>query len=268
MKLFFYIIFIFSCILKAQDSLLTFLPSEKFIPSFTASGTEHRISYAKQLNNNSFIGSLGGVFPAARVRYKKMDCIISVGSTLYTTLRSAGIKYSVTNADFYVDLMFDFLLSEYSALRLGSGHTSHHLVDDGVAAFGSSSVINYARDYYQIFFVQHIPLIHGFTYGGMYYTYSFLINSRRDGQLLVQCGADGGNIVVWKSFTLYTAFDLKARSEVDYAATQSYQAGIRIMDEYFRSIRFAYTYRTGIDDRGQFYNQRITYHSLGLYFDF
>jgi len=269
MKQFFCIILFSLSLLKAQDSsVITLFPDEKYIPSFTASGTEHRISYAKQLNNNSFTGSLGGLFPAALVNYKGIKCIVSIGSTLYTTLKSAGIRYNVTNADFYVDVLFDFYLSDYSALRFGSGHTSHHLVDDGVAAIGAASVINYARDYYQLFYVHQVSVLRGFAYGGTYYSHSFLINSRRDGQFLLQLGADGGNITLWKPIVAYAAFDFKLRSEVTYGSTQSYQAGIRVMNEHFRSIRIAYTYRTGIDDRGQFYNQRNTQHSLGLYFDF
>lgn len=255
--------------LSAQDSnAITFFPEKKFIPSFTASGTEHRISYAKQLNNNLLSGSLGGFFPAALIRYQKVECIVNVGSTMYTSLKSSGIKYNVLTADFYVDVTFDFLLSECSALRLGSGHTSHHLADDGVLSFGAANVLNYARDYYQIFYIHHLPAIRGFVYGGTYYSYSFLINERKDSQFLFQAGAEWGNIILWKHIAMYMAFDLKVRSEVKYSSTQSYQTGIRVMNENFRAVRFAYTYRKGIDDRGQFYHQQNNYHSLGLYLDF
>ncbi|MFA6541734.1 MAG: DUF1207 domain-containing protein, partial [Bacteroidota bacterium] len=251
-----------------ERSLITLLPDKKFIPSFTAGGTEHRISYAKLLSEGSFIGSLGGFFPAALITIGGKECLIGVGSTLYTTLQSGGIKYNVTNADFYVDLTFDVPVTEQAVIRFGAGHTSHHLVDDGVAAAGAGNVLNYARDYYQLFYVHRLPLIRGFLYGGTYYTYSFLINSRRDGQFLFQAGADGGNIPLYSSIALYGAVDFKVRSEVNYGSTQSYQVGIRTMNELYRAIRFAYTYRTGIDERGQFYNRHIDQHSLGLFFDF
>ncbi len=255
------------CSAQENDGI-TFLPKKKFIPSFTASGTEHRISYAKLLTEKSFIGSLGGIFPAAMIHLGGKEILVSVGSTMYTTLKSAGVRYSVTNADFYVDVMFDVPVSEHGVGRFGAGHTSHHLVDDGVASIGAANVINYARDYYQLFYLHMIPVIRGFVYGGTYYTYSFLINMRRDGQFLLQAGADGGNVELYKNVVLYSAFDIKFRSEVGYASTQSYQVGIRVMNEQYRAIRFAYTYRTGIDDRGQFYDHHINHHSLGLFFDF
>ena len=262
------LLFSFSASLCAQERIITFLPEKKFVPSFTASGTEHRISYAKSLTEGSFIGSLGGFFPAALITIDGKECLIGVGSTLYTTLQSGGVKYNVTNADFYVDLTFDVPVAEQSVVRFGAGHTSHHLVDDGVATRGAGAVLNYARDYYQLFYMHKLSLIRGFLYGGTYYTYSFLINSRRDGQFLFQIGTDGGNIPFYKSVALYGAVDFKVRSEVNYGSTQSYQVGIRTMNEQYRAIRFAYTYRTGVDERGQFYDQYIHQHSLGLFFDF
>jgi len=258
-----------SSLLTAQDSsVISFIPKKQFIPSFTASGTEHRLSYAKHLSSGAFFAGLGGSFPAAIVRYHGIECLITVSGTVYTTLANAGIKYQVTNADYYADVTFDIPVAHETVLRLGSGHTSHHLVDDAVITLGNSNVLNYARDYYQFFLVQNIPLLRCFVYGGTYYNHSFLVNVRRDGQFLFQLGADGGNIHLFHTFELYAAFDIKFRSEVNYGSTQSYQLGFRTRNELFRAARIAYTYRTGMEERGQFYNQRASTHSIGLYFDF
>ncbi len=255
--------------LSAQERFqLTFVPDKQFIPSFTASGTEHRISYAKQFSSPSYRAALGGSFPMLHVRWTEFECLVNVSGTVYTTLESAGIKYQVTNADYYADVSFDIPLSDQTVLRLGSGHTSHHLVDDAVIALGNARVINYARDYFQMFVVHTVPQIRGFVYGGTYYNHSFLANVRRDGQFLLQCGADGGNYSLYGPISLYAAVDLKLRSEAAYASTQSYQIGIRAQGNPFRAVRLAYTYRTGMDDRGQFYTQRNRYHSAGIYFDF
>jgi len=263
------LLLMFSSFLAAQDSsIITFIPKKQFIPSFTASGTEHRLSYAKHLSSGAFFAGLGGSFPAAIVRYRGWECLISVSGTVYTTLANAGVKYQVTNADYYADITFDIPLALETVLRLGSGHTSHHLVDDAVLSLGNSSVLNYARDYYQFFLVQNISLLRGFVYGGTYYNHSFLVNVRRDGQFLYQFGADGGNIPLFYTFELYGAFDIKFRSEVNYGSTQSYQFGVRTRNELFRAARLAYTYRTGMEERGQFYNQRTSTHSIGLFFDF
>ncbi len=260
---------IFVCTLSAQDDpFITLLPKEQFVPSFTASGTEPRLSYSKDVNKGVFNAGLGGSVRAALVRLYGMECLVSVSGTVYTTLASAGVKYNVTNADYYADVTFDIPAAERTMLRIGSGHTSHHLVDDAVIQFGSPSVINYARDYLQLFVVQHLPSIRGFVYGGTYFTHSFLLNTRKDGQFLLQLGADGGNLPLFGPVELYGAFDLKFRGEVNYGSTQSYQIGIRARNDLFSAVRLAFTHRTGMEERGQFYDQRITTQSIGLFFDF
>ncbi len=264
----FFILLSCSSFLAAQDGgVIAFVPDTQFVPSFTASGTEHRLSYAKDLANGTFFAGLGGSFPAAVVRYKGVECLVSVSGTVYTTLASAGVKFRVTNADYYADVTFDIPVSGETVLRLGAGHTSHHLVDDAVISL-SASVLNYARDYVQLFAVQQLPIIRGFAYAGTYYNRSFIINKHRDGLFLFQFGADGGNLPLYQSLELYSAFDIKFRREVNYASTQSYQIGVRTRNNRFRAIRLAYTFRTGMEERGQFYNQRSTTQSIGLFFDF
>ena len=264
----FLLIFLSSLLMAQDSSFVTLIPDTRFIPSFTASGTEHRISYAKYLTNESFFAGLGGSFPAAIVRYKRIECLITVSGTVYTTLASSGVKFQVTNADYYADVTFDIPVSDATVLRFGSGHTSHHLVDDAVIALGTARVLNYARDYLQFFAVENAPVIRGFVYGGTYYSHSFLINTHRDGQFLFQAGADGGNFPLFHPLELYGAADIKFRSEVNYGSTQSFQIGVRAKKENFRAIRLAYTFRTGMDERGQFYDQRTANHSIGLFFDF
>ncbi|MCK9409500.1 MAG: hypothetical protein WCX28_01655 [Bacteriovoracaceae bacterium] len=259
-----------SSITYAQDSsVISFIPEKVFVPSFTADGTAHRLSYAKDLSSGTFFAGLGGSFPAASVRYGGIECLIAVSGTVYTTLNDGGVKFRVTNADYYADVTFDFPITKATVLRLGSGHTSHHLVDDAVLIPGAAAqVINYARDYYQLFVVQNVTPIRGFVYGGTYYDHSYLVNVRKDGQFLFQFGADGGNLPLFYTLSLYGALDIKLRGAVNYGSTQSYQIGIRSKNENNHGARLAYTYRTGMEERGQFYHQRITLQSIGLFFDF
>jgi hypothetical protein len=250
-------------------SPVTLVPDTSFIPSFTADGTAHRLSYAKDLSSGSFFAGLGGSFPAALVQYAGLECLITVSGTVYTTLADGGVKFLVTNADYYADVTFDLPVTKQTVVRLGSGHTSHHLVDDAVLAPGGAArVINYARDYYQLFVVEQFPAMRGFLYGGVYYDHSYLENVRRDGQFLYQFGADGGILPLFHTVALYSAVDVKFRGAVNYSSTQSYQIGIRAKNGSSRNVRLAYTYRTGVEERGQFLHQRITIQSIGLFFDF
>lgn len=250
------------------DSLITFLPKQKYVSIFTANGNEHRISYNKLLNRNSLIGSMGGIFPVANVRIGGLDAQVSLASSIYTFLNSAGIRFQVVNVDFFVDVYADIKLSSSSTARIGWGHTSQHLADDAFESLGYTKSVNYARDFYQFFWIYQVPLIKGFVYGGTYYNYSFLINTRIDGEFLLEAGSEFLNIPIYKSVNFYSAVDIKLRSELAYGSTQSYQAGLKIQNELLNAIRIAYTYRTGIEERGQFYNQRNDYHTIGIFFDF
>jgi hypothetical protein len=255
-------------VLPQSRPMITLVPDTLFIPSFTADGTAHRLSYTKDLGSEAFYAGLGGSFPAAIVRAAGLECLVTVSGTVYTTLVSAGVKFQVTNADYFADVTFDIPVAPATVVRLGSGHTSHHLVDDAVLAPGGAArVINYARDYYQLFVLQRVEAMRGFVYGGAYYDHSYLENVRNDGQFLLQFGGDGGNIPLYGPLELYAAADVKLRGAVNYGSTQSYQLGIRARNPFGRSARLAYTYRTGMEERGQFIRSRATVQSIGLYFD-
>lgn len=247
-------------------SFLTLLPEKKFIPSFTASGTEHRISYNKQLTRGIFIGSMGGIFPVATVQYNDVLCQISAAGSVYTSLQNAGVKFKVTTVDFYADIFFDFPISDESVIRFGWGHTSHHLADDAMVQ--QVDPINYARDYYDLFFIRTIEHINGFAYGGLYWSYSFLINRNIGRKILPEVGAEATIVSLTHSVAAYSAVDFKFRGELNYGATQSYQIGIKSENAGFRALRVAYTFRTGVEDRGQFYYLRSTLHTVGVFFDF
>ncbi len=250
------------------DSLITFLPKQKYVSTFTANGNEHRISYNKLLNRNSLIGSMGGIFPMANIHLGELDAQVSIASSIYTFLNSAGLRFQVVNVDFFVDMYVDVKLSPLATARIGWGHTSQHLVDDAFESLGYTKSINYARDFYQFFLIHQVPLIKGYFYSGTYYNYSFLIDKRIDGKFLWEAGSEFLNIPIYNKILFYSAVDIKLRSELAYGATQSYQIGFKVQNELLNSIRIAYTYRTGIEERGQFYNQRNNYHTIGMFFDF
>ncbi len=247
------------------DSLIQFLPDNKIISALSASGTEHRISYNKFFEKGLFVGSMGGRFPIANFYLNNWMCQISAASSIYTTLENAGVKYNVTNVDFYVDVDFDIPLYQETIIRSGWGHTSHHLVDDAIAE--GRTAINYARDFYKIFLFQNFPGSNGFVYGGITWTYSFLINKNIGRKIMPEVGGDITLFSFNANSALYAAADIKFRGELNYASTQSCQAGIKIQNKTLRAVKIAYTFRTGAEERGQFYNERIQYQTLGIFFD-
>jgi len=62
--------------------------------------------------------------------------------------------------------------------------------DDAFESLHIQKSVNYARDFYQLFFIHQLPFIKGFVYGGTYYNYSFLIDKRIDGKFLWEIEAN------------------------------------------------------------------------------
>jgi hypothetical protein len=248
-----------------QTSGLVLFPRDPIFPKFLADGSVEQFSLAKDVMTRRIIGSIGGVERLFQFSTADGTLIqIGAGATLYGSfIRSPG-QLQVVTADFYVDFPLDFRFSDHFAIRTGWGHHSAHLVDDGIEQLGLAS-INYAKDYIPLFAAYTIPSIAVTLYGGVRFDY-FTI-PERNAHSVFQIGVQGGDLPVWSLGHLYGAVDIKIRSEVNWGTTQSYQVGLKFLEQGTSGFRFAYTYRTGIDDRGQFYQNRTTVSLVGVYFD-
>jgi hypothetical protein len=244
---------------------VVFFPHDRIFPKFLADGAVEQFSLAKDAMTRNLVGSIGGIQRIVQFTHSSGTLIqIGVGATMYGSfIRSPG-QLQVVTADFYVDLPLEFRFSDRFAVRTGWGHYSAHLVDDGIEQLSLSS-INYAKDYIPLFAAYDIPSISVTTYGGVRFDY-FTI-PERNAHTLFQFGLQGGDLAVFSIGHLYGAVDIKIRSEVNWGTTQSYQIGLKFLEQGSSGFRFAYTYRTGIDDRGQFYQNRTTVSLVGVYFD-
>jgi len=256
-----------SCAFGQEGALsLSWLPKDRLMPVFAANSTEHRMSLTRILKNNQYIGGMGGMFPVVTATLAGHEVQFGIGGTLYTQFLRSRAHLEVVNADFYADFLIDYRLDDERVLRIGMGHTSQHLVDDALEILGYQKSINYVRDYLQSFFLQRIGVMKGFVYGGFYYQYRFRIPQPGNYHWLFEIGGEGLNEEITTNLFVYLAVDIKFREESNFATTQSYQAGFRLKGS-AHSLRLAYSYRTGIEERGQFYLQRIHWNTLGLFFE-
>jgi hypothetical protein len=188
-----------------------------------------------------------------------------LAATVYATLYRKPDVVEVHTACFFVDFLFDIQISEYLTLRTGYGHYSSHLVDDGVDKL-QISAINYAKDYIPLVAAYRIIDPNIWLYGGIRFdTYTIPEYQKRWN---MQFGIQGGNFLITKDIKLYSALDIKFKSEASWGSIQSYQVGLKFFESFSNALRIAYTYRTGLDDRGQFYKEHVKLSTLGLYFDF
>lgn len=242
-----------------------FFPSHSLFPKLYADGTVHQLALSKNLLTGRFIGAIGGL--QRILQFNIYDYLIqtSLAATVYTTLYRKPDVVEVHTACFFVDLLFDIQISRYLTLRTGYGHYSSHLADDGVDKLRINA-INYAKDYIRLIAAYRIIEPSLWLYGGIRFdTYTIPEYHKRWN---LQFGFEGGNFQITEEIKLYGAIDIKFKSESSWGSTQSYQVGLKFFESFSNALRLAYTYRTGLDDRGQFYKEYVNLSTLGLYFDF
>jgi len=250
---------------NASEETSEFFPRQSLFPKLYADGTAQQFSLSKDLLTRRFIGAIGGL--QRIIQFKFYDYLVqtSLGATVYATLYRKTDVVEVHTACFFVDLLFDIQFSENFILRTGYGHYSAHLVDDGVDKL-QIKAINYAKDYIPLIAAYRIINPDLWLYGGIRFdAYSIPEYHKRWN---LQFGIEGGDFPITENIKLYGAVDIKFKSEASWGSTQSYQVGLKFLESFSNALRFAYTYRTGLDDRGQFYKALVKLSTLGLYFDF
>ena len=248
----------------SQESPWILFPEPRVFPRLLADGTAPGISINKDLRNRTWIGGIGGLAPVLQYRSGPWTFQAGIGANVFASLNRKPKLLEVVTADFFVYLPLDIGIGERLAIRTGYGHYSAHLADDGIEILQLHSV-NYAKDFVPLLCAYRLPEIGGLVYGGMridYYTIP-----ATGSNWVAQAGIEAGNLPLSSWLSAYAAMDLRFKSEVAWAATQSYQIGVKIGTGSAGAVRLAFTVRTGIDDRGQFFRNRATRHLFGAYLD-
>ncbi len=247
------------------DTPTGFFPENRIFPKFFADGTAEQFSLSKDAFTRQWIGGIGGILRVYQFMYGTAVIQIGIGSTVYASLFKEPDVVNVQTVNFFVDVPIEIRFNKMFAVRTGYGHYSAHLADDGIEALKLHS-INYAKDYLPLFLAYNLDSLGSCIYGGVRFdAYTIPEYNKRWN---IQLGIEGGNYEIFSGVKLYGAVDIKFKSEVAWATTQSYQIGIKILEKGSHDVRIAYTYRTGIDDRGQFYKNKLNLSLIGVYFDF
>jgi hypothetical protein len=249
----------------SQDDTLHFsmFPGKRIFPLLTADGTAHGMSINRVTDNREWIGAIGGAVPLAQAELGGKVVQVGAAVTTFNRIIKTPGHITVYTIDYKVDFPLDLRLQSM-AFRVAFGHVSCHFVDDGIEILHQHSV-SYVRDYLTFAASVNIPLIRGFVYGGADWNYHY---EPIADPWIVQIGAEGANVNLADWARFYAAFDVKFRQNLAWGTTQSYQAGIRFSIKHDYALRLAYTFRTGFEERGQFFGQKETLHLAGLFIDF
>jgi hypothetical protein len=249
---------------EETSSAFHFFPSSKIFPLFTADGLAHQLSLSRVTENRDWIGAIGGSIPLVQFNPSDATLQASVAVTVFNRLVKTPGHLEVYTVDYKVDFPIDARFQQL-ALRVGLGHLSCHFSDDAIELYGKRS-IQHVNDYVTLAAAYDLPVIGGYVYAGMNYSYGTQPVQYRP--WLLQAGAQFGNIGVHEVVSLYGAVDVKVKQEVGWGSTRSVQVGARFFPREPRGVRVAYTLRMGFEDRGQFYLNTTVLNLLSLFIDF
>ena len=248
---------------QEEPQKILFFPATKIFPPLTADALTHQISLSHVTNDRDWIGTIGGSLPLAQLHLEDAELQVSVAASTFNRLITPP-GLTVYTTDFKVDFPLDVRLSETS-FRLALGHYSCHFEDDGIELLGKHSIQS-IKDYYMLAVARDVELIGGHVYLAGHWIHHNV--PMRDKNWEIQLGGEAGNLSVSRLVSLYCAIDLKLKQEVSWGSTQSYQAGVRLLMNGIRALRFAYTVRRGFDERGQFFDQHEDVEILSVFVDF
>jgi hypothetical protein len=239
---------------------LTFLPSSPLFPSLRADGIEHQLSLSKIAENREWIGVIGGTVPAARYQDSSTVFQAGIAASVFTGLMKTPGHIYVLTLDYRVDFPLE-LMCAAGLFQFGYGHVSSHFADDGL------SVLNVPRrhvvkDYLRTALARTEGLLGGTVYAVAQWNYHALPVS--DKHWMIQLGINSLDFPICNGVGIYAAADIKWREEVSWGTTQSLQLGVALSGVSTRSVRFALTFRSGYDERGQFYDMRNTLTLLSI----
>lgn len=237
------------------------------MPVWTANGTLERTSISRITSEREYIASFGSVLPICDIKAYRIPFQFSIGSSIYAQLLKPPGHLEVLTSDFSADLLLDAKLNRSLVARFGIGHTSHHFMDDAFEISGYKMSLNYVKDFYQLAMDYTIDGLKTHIYGGAFYLYHFLVPNNISGAWMLEIGEESNLYSLNENCAFYIAEDLKFRSEFNYGTTNNLQLGFKVIRGNHEG-RIAFNYRTGFEERGQFYNRKNDFTSLSLYFDF
>ncbi len=243
---------------------LHFFPETTYVSAFAADAHAHRMMIENIVLTKNERASMGGLFPIVAIDMFGTTVQANLAASVHFELHPMGQAHVVSN-DYYVDyLLLDIPVHQNYFARFVTGHTSHHLSDNWYERLKLTAAIRYSRDYVKLFMIRETGANDQF-YLGADYAYIFTVNGLRTfKRWTLQTGGKISLAELHPDITLYAAADCKVRQEAGFAATNTLQLGVALPMQRGKILRVLYQYRTGLDERGQFYLQHRILNTVGF----
>ena len=244
----------------AERLALEMLPSGRPFRLTFSDPREIRMGISFQGNSqiNATVGnyfSLFSIQPKDQTSSKPAVFHMGLEGAGYFTMRQEAKRFPLETADGLVGTYFEGSSGGWQG-QLRLTHISAHLADGS-----SGTPIPYSREFVTMR-LGYVPDDEFQLYGGMQY----LVNTVPKVEPWVF--QFGSNYFLPLNYSLvpFLGFDLKWRQESGSNPSFHALLGLALNNppQAYHSFRFYYSYFTGSDPRGQFYNQVITAHSVGI----
>jgi hypothetical protein len=263
-RFFLFIFFITNTVSAQFIDRIHFFPETTYVSPFAADGHAHRVNVENILFTKNVRTTMGGMFPILNIDLFGTTTQASISGSIHFELNPYGQAHVISN-DYYVDFVtLDVPLTEQYFVQGVAGHTSHHLSDNWYERLKLTSAIRYSRDYLRLFLIREAGVNDQF-YIGADYAYIFTVNGQRiNKRWTFQSGGKISLAELNNNIILYGAVDCKVRQEAEFAATNTVQIGISTPMQNGKVLRVSYQFRTGLDERGQFYPNHRMINTVGF----
>jgi len=263
-RIFFLLFFITGTAAAQFIDRIHFFPETTYVSPFAADGHAHRVNVENILFTKNVRASMGGLFPIFNLDLFGTATQAAISGSIHFELNPYGQAHVISN-DYYVDFVtLTTPLAEQYFVQTIAGHTSHHLSDNWYERLKLTSAIRYSRDYVKIFLVREAGVNDQF-YAGADYAYIYTVNGLRTSKRwILQAGGKLPLVELYTTVVLYAAVDCKVYQKADFAATNTIQIGVMTPMQKGKILRISYQFRTGLDERGQFYPQHRMLNTIGF----
>lgn len=227
-------------------------------PRFAAHLQAHQTPVA---NFNAALVELGAYFPFVRTDLSGGQVEFGAQAGIFSLFNLDSSSFNLINTDFVIGLPISYRLGAFSA-RAQVYHQSSHLGDEFLIGNPNVNRINLSYEDSELILAYEFL---GFRlYGGGGYIFQAEPN-------LAPAHWQSGLEFRWPhvlgSLDVVAAGDFQGFEESNWDVDSAYTLGLAYRPDEDREIRLMLEYFNGLSPNGQFYNSRLTYTGVGLYFD-
>ena len=187
---------------------------------------------------------------------------IGLQGAVFAVFNLDAPSFDLVNADYWLGIPLSYRRGPWSFLTR-IYHQSSHLGDEFLLGNPDFERINLSYEDWELLASYEHKRWRFYGGGGV------ILHSEPDlDPLHVQVGAEYREPDFFRNFQLVAATDWQADQEQNWHPNRSYQIGFAFASHEGRELRLMLEHFRGFSPNGQFFDERLRYSGLGMYFDF